>query len=109
MRLLPQPPAEYAGGSVLFEDEDLLDLQESAMRKIRGGKIGMIFQDPMTCLNPTMTVRKQIGEALCIHLKLGKDEAQKPAIALLEQIGIPADAERVNSYPHQFSRGVRQR
>jgi len=109
MRLLPQPPAEYAGGSVLFEDEDLLDLQESAMRKIRGGKIGMIFQDPMTCLNPTMTVGKQIGEALRIHLKLGKDEAQKRAIALLEQVGIPAAAERINSYPHQFSGGMRQR
>jgi oligopeptide transport system ATP-binding protein len=109
MRLLPQPPAEYAGGSVLFDDEDLLDLQESAMRKIRGGKIGMIFQDPMTCLNPTMTVGKQIGEALRIHLKLGKDEAQKRAIALLEQVGIPAAAERINSYPHQFSGGMRQR
>ncbi len=109
MRLLPQPPAEYAGGSVLFEDEDLLDLQESAMRKIRGGKIGMIFQDPMTCLNPTMTVGKQIGEALRIHLKLGKDEAQKRAIALLEQVGIPAAAERINSFPHQFSGGMRQR
>jgi len=109
MRLLPQPPAEYAGGSVLFDDEDLLDLQESAMRKIRGGKIGMIFQDPMTCLNPTMTVGKQIGEALRIHLKLGKDEAQKRAIALLEQVGIPAAAERINSFPHQFSGGMRQR
>ena len=109
MRLLPQPPAEYAGGSVLFEDEDLLDLQESAMRKIRGGKIGMIFQDPMTCLNPTMNVGKQIGEALRIHLKLGKDEAQKRAIALLEQVGIPAAAERINSFPHQFSGGMRQR
>jgi oligopeptide transport system ATP-binding protein len=109
MRLLPQPPAEYVGGSVLFEDEDLLDLQESAMRKIRGGKIGMIFQDPMTCLNPTMTVGKQIGEALRIHLKLGKDEAQKRAIALLEQVGIPAAAERINSFPHQFSGGMRQR
>ena len=109
MRLLPQPPAEYAGGSVLFEDEDLLDQPESAMRKIRGGKIGMIFQDPMTCLNPTMTVGRQIGEALRIHLKLSKDEAQKRAIALLEQVGIPAAAERINSYPHQFSGGMRQR
>ncbi|HZS76924.1 MAG TPA: ABC transporter ATP-binding protein [Ktedonobacteraceae bacterium] len=109
MRLLPQPPAEYAGGSILFEGQDLLDLPESGMRKIRGGKIGMIFQDPMTCLNPTMTVGKQIGEALRIHLKLGKDEAQKRAIALLEQVGIPAAFERVNSYPHQFSGGMRQR
>src|SRR6202162_1445501 len=109
MRLLPQPPGEIAGGSVLFEEQELLDQPESAMRKIRGGKIGMIFQDPMTCLNPTMTVGKQIGEALRIHLKISKDEAQKRSIALLEQVGIPAVAERINSYPHQFSGGMRQR
>ena len=109
MRLVPQPPGEYAGGGILFEDQDLLDLPEKDMRKIRGGKIGMIFQDPMTCLNPTMTVGKQIGEALRIHLKLDKDEAQKRAISLLEQVGIPAAADRVNSYPHQFSGGMRQR
>jgi len=109
MRLLPHPPAEYAGGSVLFEDQDLLDLSESEMRKIRGGKIGMIFQDPMTCLNPTMTVGNQIAEGLRIHLKISKDEALKRARALLEQVGIPAAAERINSYPHQFSGGMRQR
>jgi oligopeptide/dipeptide ABC transporter ATP-binding protein len=109
MRLLPQPPAENAGGSVLFEDQELLDLPESGMRKIRGGKIGMIFQDPMTCLNPTMTVGKQIAEALRIHLKLSKEEALKRALSLLEQVGIPAAAERIDSYPHQFSGGMRQR
>ena len=109
MRLLPQPAGEYAGGSVLFNDQDLLDLPEKEMRKIRGGKIGMIFQDPMTCLNPTMTIGKQIGEALRIHLKLSKDEELKRAVSLLEQVGIPAAAERVNSYPHQFSGGMRQR
>jgi oligopeptide transport system ATP-binding protein len=109
MRLLPQPPGEIAGGSVLFDDQDILDLPESAMRKIRGSKIGMIFQDPMTCLNPTMTVGKQIAEALRIHLKLSNDESQKRAIALLDQVGIPAAAERINSYPHQFSGGMRQR
>jgi oligopeptide transport system ATP-binding protein len=109
MRLLPKPAGEIAGGSVLFEEQELLDLSEGEMRKIRGGKIGMIFQDPLTCLNPTMTVGKQIGEALRIHLKLSKDEAQKRAISLLEQVGIPAAAERINSYPHQFSGGMRQR
>jgi oligopeptide transport system ATP-binding protein len=109
MRLLPQPAGEYAGGSVLFDDRDLLDVPEKEMRKIRGGKIGMIFQDPMTCLNPTMTVGKQIGEALRIHLKLDKDEALKRAVSLLDQVGIPAAAERINSYPHQFSGGMRQR
>jgi len=110
MRLLEQPPGEYAGGSVLFDDQNLLDLPESAMRKIRGSKIGMIFQDPMTCLNPTMTVGKQIAEGLLIHMKhLSRDEAHRRAIALLEQVGIPAASERVNSYPHQFSGGMRQR
>jgi len=109
MRLLPQPAGEIAGGSVLFDDQDLLDLPESAMQKIRGGKIGMIFQDPLTCLNPTMTVGKQIGEALRIHLKLSSDESQRRAISLLEQVGIPAAAQRINSYPHQFSGGMRQR
>ncbi len=109
MRLLPQPPGEYAGGSVIFEDQDLLDLPESAMRKIRGGRIGMIFQDPMTCLNPTMTVGNQIAEGLRIHLKLDKTEALKRAISLLEQVGIPAASERINSFPHQFSGGMRQR
>jgi oligopeptide transport system ATP-binding protein len=109
MRLLPKPAGEYAGGGVLFDDQELLDLSEKEMRKIRGGKIGMIFQDPLTCLNPTMTVGKQISEALRIHLKVDKDEAQKRAISLLEQVGIPAAAERINSYPHQFSGGMRQR
>ncbi len=109
MRLIPQPPGEYAGGSVLFEDKDLLEVPESAMRRIRGGQIGMIFQDPMTCLNPTMTVGKQIAEGLRIHLNLSGDQALKRAIALLEQVGIPDAATRINSYPHQFSGGMRQR
>ena len=93
MRLLPQPAGEYAGGSVLFNDQDLLDLPEKEMRKIRGGKIGMIFQDPMTCLNPTMTIGKQIGEALRIHLKLSKDEALK---RVLEQMKRNRERNGVN-------------
>ena len=109
MRLIPQPPGEYAGGSVLFEGKDLLDVPESAMRRIRGGQIGMIFQDPMTCLNPTMTVGKQIAEGLRIHLNLSGDQAQKRAISLLDQVGIPDASKRINSYPHQFSGGMRQR
>ncbi len=109
MRLVAQPPGEYAGGSIFFEDQDLLELPESAMRKIRGGKIGMIFQDPMTCLNPTMTVGKQISEGLRIHLKLSEAEARRRAMSLLEQVGIPAVSDRINSYPHQFSGGMRQR
>jgi len=109
MRLIPQPPGVYAGGSILFGDQDLLDLSEGAMRKIRGGQIGMIFQDPMTCLNPTMTVGKQIAEGLRIHLKLSQDQALKRAVSLLEQVGIPDARARINSYPHQFSGGMRQR
>jgi oligopeptide transport system ATP-binding protein len=109
MRLVAQPAGEYAGGNIFFEDQDLLAIPESSMRKIRGGKIGMIFQDPMTCLNPTMAVGKQIAEGLRIHLKLSQDEAQRRAISLLEQVGIPDVANRINSYPHQFSGGMRQR
>lgn len=109
MRLLPKPAGEYAGGSIMFEDEDLLNLPESAMRRVRGRKISMVFQDPMTCLNPTMSVGKQVGEALHIHLGLSSDKAKERAISLLEQVGIPAAAERINSYPHQFSGGMRQR
>ena len=109
MRLVAQPPGEYAGGSILFQDQDLLELPESAMRKIRGGQIGMIFQDPMTCLNPTMTVGKQIAEGLQIHLKLSSDQALKRAVSLLEQVGIPDAATRASAYPHQFSGGMRQR
>ena len=109
MRLIPQPPGEFAGGSILFNDQDLLELPESGLRKIRGGQIGMIFQDPMTCLNPTMTVGKQIAEGLRIHLKLSQDQALKRAVSLLEQVGIPDAKARVNSYPHQFSGGMRQR
>ena len=109
MRLVQQPPGEYAGGSILFQDQDLLELPESGMRKIRGGQIGMIFQDPMTCLNPTMTVGKQIAEGLQIHLKLSSDQALKRAVSLLEQVGIPDAATRASAYPHQFSGGMRQR
>lgn len=109
MRLVAQPPGEYAGGSILFEDKDLLEQSENEIRKIRGGKIGMIFQDPMTCLNPTMTVGNQITEGLKIHLKMTDSQARSRAISLLEQVGIPDVSRRINSYPHQFSGGMRQR
>lgn len=109
MRLVAQPPGEYADGSIMFEGQDLLELSESEMRKVRGGQIGMIFQDPMTCLNPTMTVSKQIAEGLQIHLKVSSNQAQQRAVSLLEQVGIPDAHARANSYPHQFSGGMRQR
>lgn len=109
MKLVDQPPGEYAGGSIIFEGQDLLDTPEGAMRKIRGGQIGMIFQDPMTCLNPTMSVGQQIVEGLRIHLKMNEQRARARAIELLEQVGIPEASRRVSSYPHQFSGGMRQR
>jgi oligopeptide transport system ATP-binding protein len=109
MHLIAQPPGEYVGGSILFEDEDLILQSEREMQKIRGGKIAMIFQDPMTCLNPTMTIGNQITEGLRIHHKLSKQAARARAISLLQEVGIPAAKERFNSYPHQFSGGMRQR
>ncbi len=109
MHLIAQPPGEYAGGNIFFEEEDLLALPERAMQKVRGGKIGIIFQDPMSSLNPTMTIGKQISEGLKIHRKLNDHEARQRTIELLNQVGIPAPEERMNSYPHQFSGGMRQR
>lgn len=109
MQLIEQPPGEYVGGHVWFADEDLLQLPEGVMSEIRGSQIGMIFQDPMTCLNPTMTVTEQIAEGLRIHLKLSHKQARERAVSLLEQVGIPDAATRANSYPHQFSGGMRQR
>lgn len=109
MRLVAQPPGEYAGGSIMFDGQDLLELSEREMRQVRGGQIGMIFQDPMTCLNPTITVSKQIAEGLRIHLKVSSNQAHQRAVSLLEQVGIPDAAARANSYPHQFSGGMRQR
>jgi oligopeptide transport system ATP-binding protein len=109
MHLVAQPPGEYAGGNIFFEGEDLLTLHEKALQKIRGGQIGMIFQDPMSSLNPTMTIGKQIVEGLKIHRKLNSSDAHQRAILLLHQVGIPAPEERFNAYPHQFSGGMRQR
>jgi len=109
MRLVSQPPGEYAGGEITFNGQNLLELHENEMQPIRGGQIGMIFQDPMTCLNPTMTVGKQIAEGLRIHLKLSRGAAMERTKKLLEQVGIPDVRNRINSYPHQFSGGMRQR
>ena len=109
MHLITQPPGEYAGGNIFFEDEDLLTLHNKDLQKIRGGQIGMIFQDPMSSLNPTMTIGKQIVEGLKIHRKLNNTQARQRAIELLQQVGIPVPEERFNAYPHQFSGGMRQR
>jgi ABC-type dipeptide/oligopeptide/nickel transport system ATPase component len=107
LRLL-QPPGKVAAGRVLFEGRDLLQLPESEMRSVRGGRISLIFQEPMTALNPTMRVGDQIGEALTSHA-VGKDEARQRVVELLEAVRIPEAARRARDYPHQLSGGMRQR
>lgn len=109
MRLLPTPPATFKGGEVLFEDKDLTKLSNKEVQAIRGKDIAMIFQDPMTSLNPTMTVGKQIIEGLLQHQRMTKQEAKERGIELLKLVGIPQPDVRFQQYPHQFSGGMRQR
>jgi oligopeptide transport system ATP-binding protein len=109
MGLIPTPPGEVKSGEIMFEDKDILSLTEKELEKIRGSEISMIFQDPMTALNPTMTVGKQIIEGLIKHKKISKTEAKNKAIELLKLVGIPNPESRVKQYPHQFSGGMRQR
>lgn len=107
MGLVPNPPGKIKRGSMKFEGVDLLSLSEEEMRKIRGSKISMIFQDPMTSLNPVMTVGEQIAEVIEIHEKVNKEEAFEKAKEMLELVGIPGG--RANDFPHQFSGGMKQR
>ncbi len=109
MQLNPKPPVEYPEGEVLFEGRDLLRASESEMQKIRGNDIAMIFQDPMTSLNPVFTVGNQIMEAIRIHQQVSKGEAKKRAIQVLRDVGIANPERRVDEYPHQYSGGMRQR
>ncbi len=109
MRLIPSPPGKIAEGQILFDGEDLLGMSEEEMRHIRGNRIAMIFQDPMTSLNPVLTVGRQITEALELHMKLSKREATNRAAELLDMVGIPSASKRLDNYPHQFSGGMRQR
>ena len=109
MKLIPMPPGRIASGEILFKDRDIVKMNETEMRKIRGGEIGMIFQDPMTSLNPTMTVGKQIAEGIMMHQKVSHKEAMAKALEMLKAVNIPNPEERLNSYPHQFSGGMRQR
>ncbi len=109
MRLLPEPPARIVRGRILLEDEDLAAAPEARLRAIRGQKVAMIFQEPMTALNPVLTVGAQIGEGLRQHRGLTAAAARKESIVLLAQVGIPAPEERVDAYPHQLSGGMRQR
>lgn len=109
MRLLPMPPGEIENGEVRFADRDLLKLPEPEMRKVRGARISMIFQEPMTSLNPVYTVGSQIVEAIRIHKPMSRRAARERAIQMLELVGIPSPSERVDAYPHQLSGGMRQR
>jgi peptide/nickel transport system ATP-binding protein len=109
MRLIASPPGRIAGGSIKYEGKDLLALDEPSMRKIRGNRIAMIFQEPMTSLNPVFTAGDQVAEAVRLHQKKSRAEAMQVAIEMFKLVGIPAPEERVHSYPHQLSGGMRQR
>ena len=109
LRVLPEPPARIAAGEVLLEGRDLLKLDEDAMRAVRGHQISMIFQEPMTSLNPVMTIGDQIIEALCEHRDISQAAAFEEAVALLERVRIPDAKRRVLEYPHRLSGGMRQR
>jgi oligopeptide transport system ATP-binding protein len=109
MRLIQIPPGEIAAGEVIFRGRDLLKLSDEEMRKVRGAEIAMIFQDPMTSLNPVKTVGFQIMEALILHKGMDKASARERTAELLTLVGIPEAAQRVDDYPHQFSGGMRQR
>ena len=106
-RLIPSPPGKVVAGEVIFDGRDLLKLEPDELRQIRGNRIAMIFQDPMTSLNPVLTIGFQIGEALILHLGMNKEQARKRSVELLELVGIPAAADRLDDYPHQFSGGMR--
>ena len=103
IKLIPTPPGKIVGGEVLFAGEDLLKMSDGEIRAVRGHRIGMIFQDPMTSLNPVLTIGRQIGEALQLHMGMNKAQAKARSIELLELVGIPSAADRIDNYPHQFS------
>ncbi len=109
LRLIPDPPGRIAGGRILFEGRDLLELGEDDLRRIRGGRIAMIFQDPMMALNPVYTIERQVGEVLALHAGLDRGAIAKEVVALLRLVGVPAPEERARQYPHNLSGGMRQR
>jgi oligopeptide transport system ATP-binding protein len=109
LRLIPTPPGRIVDGEVWFEGENLLKVDEDEIRHIRGNRIAMIFQEPMTSLNPVLTIGRQLTEALELHMHMDRRAATRRAIELLEMVGIPSAASRIKDYPHQFSGGMRQR
>jgi len=109
MKLIPTPPGRIAGGEVLFNGKDIFKMSDDEIRQIRGNKISMIFQDPMTCLNPFLRISTQMVETIVLHQRLDKKAAKAKAIEMLKLAGIPAPEKRIDQYPHQFSGGMRQR
>jgi peptide/nickel transport system ATP-binding protein/oligopeptide transport system ATP-binding protein len=107
--LIPQPPGEIAGGRIRFAEKDLLTISDEEMQKVRGNHIGMVFQEPLTSLNPVFKIGEQIGETIRIHKKMDEDAIRRRCIDLLKDVGIQSPAERINAYPHQLSGGQRQR
>lgn len=109
MRLVPFPPGRIVAGEIVFDGDDILRKSRAEMRRIRGNNISMIFQEPMTSLNPVFTVGEQISESIMLHERLGKAEARDRAIEMLHRVGIPSPEKRIDEYPHQMSGGMRQR
>ena len=109
LRLIPMPPGEIVSGEAIFDGEDLLAMDIKELRNVRGGRIGFVFQDPMTSLNPVVKVGPQITEALKLHRGMSSEEAKERAVELLDMVGIPDAESRLKSYPHEFSGGMRQR
>lgn len=109
MRLLPQPIGQIMGGEILLQGENLVEKSIAQMQTVRGARIGMVFQEPMTALNPVHTIGRQLTEVILLHKKISKDKALKEGIAMLDKVGIPAPDIRMTEYPHQLSGGMRQR
>jgi oligopeptide/dipeptide ABC transporter ATP-binding protein len=109
LRLLPMPPAFFAGGQILFDGKDLLKASSEEVRRIRGNRISMIFQEPMTALNPVFTIGNQLAEVFQVHEAMGRSQALEKSVEMLETVGVPAPQRRVKEYPYQLSGGMRQR
>ena len=109
MRLIPSPPGKIAAGKAIYQGKDLLQLSNDEMREIRGSQISMVFQDPMTSLNPVLTIGAQLEEPLTVHMGMNKKEARDRSVELLRLVGMPEPDKRLDDYPHQFSGGMRQR
>ena len=109
MRLIPDPPGKIVSGEIFLDGEDILKIGMEDMREVRGAKIAMVFQEPMTSLNPVLTVERQLTETLQLHMGMSKVESQRESVNLLTRVGIPDPESRIKQYPHQFSGGMRQR